>query len=165
MLTGNKCDLQHLRSVSTQDAEIYAAKEGIFSKWFNFQFTLQYFVDLLFLETSALNSVNIDTAFQKVLSVIHEVKKFHFRIFNFLLSILTTAITNSRTNTAEADFGKFGWNWEVESCSERKMLQLILALFLITLLWFLFLSCKSMNKVSTKATIVFITNEELVNIL
>jgi len=55
MLTGNKCDLQHLRSVSTQDAEIYAAKE-----------------DLLFLETSALNSVNIDTAFQKVLSVIHE---------------------------------------------------------------------------------------------
>lgn len=55
MLTGNKCDLQHLRSVSIQDAEIYAAKE-----------------DLLFLETSALNSVNIDTAFQKVLSVIHE---------------------------------------------------------------------------------------------
>jgi len=30
MLTGNKCDLQHLRSVSTQDAEIYATKEGIF---------------------------------------------------------------------------------------------------------------------------------------
>lgn len=55
MLTGNKCDLQHLRSVTTQDAEIYAAKE-----------------DLLFLETSALNSVNIDAAFQKVLSVIHE---------------------------------------------------------------------------------------------
>ncbi|CAL6299285.1 unnamed protein product [Bathycoccus prasinos] len=44
MLTGNKCDLQHLRSVTTQDAEIYAAKE-----------------DLLFLETSALNSVNIST--------------------------------------------------------------------------------------------------------
>lgn len=55
MLTGNKCDLQHLRSVTTQDAEIYAVKE-----------------DLLFLETSALNSVNIDAAFQKVLSVIHE---------------------------------------------------------------------------------------------
>merc|ERR1712216_1082675 len=55
MLVGNKCDLQHLRSVTTQDAEIYAAKE-----------------DLLFLETSALNSVNIDAAFQKVLSVIHE---------------------------------------------------------------------------------------------
>jgi len=55
MLTGNKCDLQHLRSVSTQDAEIYATKE-----------------DLLFLETSALSSVNIDAAFQKVLSVIHE---------------------------------------------------------------------------------------------
>lgn len=31
MLTGNKCDLQHLRSVTTQDAEIYAAKEGTFS--------------------------------------------------------------------------------------------------------------------------------------
>ncbi|CAL6309677.1 unnamed protein product [Bathycoccus prasinos] len=58
MLTGNKCDLQHLRSVTTQDAEIYAAKE-----------------DLLFLETSALNSVNIDAAFQKVLSVIHENKQ------------------------------------------------------------------------------------------
>ncbi len=35
MLTGNKCDLQHLRSVTTQDAEIYAAKEGTFSKCFN----------------------------------------------------------------------------------------------------------------------------------
>ena len=30
MLTGNKCDLQHLRSVATRDAEIYATKEGIF---------------------------------------------------------------------------------------------------------------------------------------
>jgi small GTP-binding protein len=55
MLTGNKCDLQHLRSVATRDAEIYATKE-----------------DLLFLETSALDSVNIDVVFQKVLTVIHE---------------------------------------------------------------------------------------------
>jgi small GTP-binding protein len=68
MLTGNKCDLQHLRSVTTQDAEIYAAKE-----------------DLLFLETSALNSVNIDAAFQKVLSVIHEVKRFYGGIFHVFI--------------------------------------------------------------------------------
>jgi small GTP-binding protein len=68
MLTGNKCDLQHLRSVTTQDAEIYAVKE-----------------DLLFLETSALNSVNIDAAFQKVLSVIHEVKRFYGGIFHVFI--------------------------------------------------------------------------------
>ena len=39
MLTGNKCDLQHLRSVTTQDAEIYAVKEGTF-QMFQSRFTL-----------------------------------------------------------------------------------------------------------------------------
>jgi len=75
MLTGNKCDLQHLRSVTTQDAEIYAAKE-----------------DLLFLETSALNSVNIDAAFQKVLSVIHEVQRFYGGICHIFIGQLYCSV-------------------------------------------------------------------------
>jgi len=44
--------------------------------------------------------------------------------FMFLLSNLAAAFTDTRTNTEQASFGKFGWNWEVESRSERKMLQL-----------------------------------------
>jgi len=50
------------------------------------------------LETSALSSVNIDAAFQKVLSVIHEVEKFFSEIFMFLLSALPAAFNKYRTN-------------------------------------------------------------------
>ena len=51
MLVGNKCDLKHLRAVKTEEASIFAEKNS-----------------LAFLETSALDSSNVETAFQRVVS-------------------------------------------------------------------------------------------------
>ncbi|KAL1350080.1 hypothetical protein HN51_026529 [Arachis hypogaea] len=54
MLVGNKADLRHLRSVSTEDATAFAERENIF-----------------FMETSALESMNVDNAFTQVLTQIY----------------------------------------------------------------------------------------------
>ncbi|KAJ6432586.1 RAS-RELATED PROTEIN RAB11C-LIKE [Salix viminalis] len=56
MLAGNKSDLNHLRSVSTEDAQMLAEKEG-----------------LSFLETSALEASNVEKAFQTVLLDIYQI--------------------------------------------------------------------------------------------
>jgi len=53
MLVGNKCDLQHLRCVSIDNAQKFANKEG-----------------LLFIETSALESTNVEKAFKMVVKEI-----------------------------------------------------------------------------------------------
>jgi Ras-related protein Rab-11A len=59
MLVGNKSDLRHLRSVSVEDATAFSEREG-----------------LSFLETSALENVNIEAAFQQILTEIyHTVSK------------------------------------------------------------------------------------------
>lgn len=50
MLVGNKCDLD-LKKVRTEDAALFAEKNS-----------------LAFLETSALNSTNVELAFQKVVT-------------------------------------------------------------------------------------------------
>uniref|UniRef100_A0A8C7XB43 Ras-related protein Rab-25 n=1 Tax=Oryzias sinensis TaxID=183150 RepID=A0A8C7XB43_9TELE len=52
MLVGNKSDLRHLRAVPTDEARAFAEKNG-----------------LSFLETSALDSTNVETAFQTILTV------------------------------------------------------------------------------------------------
>mmetsp|Transcript_41351 Transcript_41351/g.110656 ORF Transcript_41351/g.110656 Transcript_41351/m.110656 type:complete len:218 (+) Transcript_41351:121-774(+) len=54
MLVGNKCDLRHLRAVSTEDAKAYAEQKG-----------------LSFIETSALDSTNVEQAFQSILTEIY----------------------------------------------------------------------------------------------
>ena len=54
MLIGNKSDLTHLRVVSAETASAFAQKKG-----------------MAFLETSALDSTNVDEAFQKILSEIY----------------------------------------------------------------------------------------------
>ncbi|PKU73432.1 Ras-related protein RABA1f [Dendrobium catenatum] len=56
MLVGNKADLRHLRAVSTEDAKGFAEKENTF-----------------FMETSALESMNVEIAFTEVLSQIYRV--------------------------------------------------------------------------------------------
>lgn len=56
MLVGNKADLRHLRAVSPEDAEVFAEKEKTF-----------------FMETSALESLNVENAFTEVLSQIYRV--------------------------------------------------------------------------------------------
>lgn len=54
MLVGNKSDLRHLRAVPTEEASEFAAKHS-----------------LSFIETSALDSSNVETAFQKILTSIY----------------------------------------------------------------------------------------------
>lgn len=55
MLVGNKTDLSAERSVPSEDAKDFAEKNG-----------------LLFMETSALESVNVEAAFNTVLTEIHK---------------------------------------------------------------------------------------------
>lgn len=56
MMAGNKSDLTHLRAVSESDGQVFAEKEG-----------------LSFLETSALESHNIEKAFQTILTEIYHI--------------------------------------------------------------------------------------------
>ena len=51
MLVGNKCDLRHLRAVPTDEAKTYAEKNT-----------------LSFIETSALDSTNVEAAFHNILT-------------------------------------------------------------------------------------------------
>ncbi|XP_012990987.4 ras-related protein Rab-25 isoform X3 [Esox lucius] len=55
MLVGNKGDLGSVRTVPTEEAKDFAEKKG-----------------LLFIETSALDSTNVEDAFQEVLTAIHK---------------------------------------------------------------------------------------------
>lgn len=54
MLVGNKSDLRHLRAVPTDEAKAYAEKN-----------------QLSFIETSALDSTNVETAFTNILTEIY----------------------------------------------------------------------------------------------
>ncbi|URE09454.1 RAB [Musa troglodytarum] len=56
MMAGNKSDLNHLRAVSENDGQVFAEKEG-----------------LSFLETSALESLNVERAFQTILLEIYHI--------------------------------------------------------------------------------------------
>jgi Ras-related protein Rab-11A len=56
MLVGNKADLRHLRAVSVEDAKGFAEREITF-----------------FMETSALESMNVENAFTEVLTQIYRV--------------------------------------------------------------------------------------------
>ncbi|KAI3798210.1 hypothetical protein L1987_33480 [Smallanthus sonchifolius] len=54
MLVGNKCDLNNIRAVSVEDGKKLAEEQGLF-----------------FLETSALDSTNVKTAFEMVIREIY----------------------------------------------------------------------------------------------
>lgn len=56
MLVGNKSDLRHLRAVSTDDGQSFAEREGLY-----------------FMETSALESTNVENAFKQILTQIYRV--------------------------------------------------------------------------------------------
>jgi len=55
-LVGNKCDLKHLRAVPTDEAKNFSEKHS-----------------LSFIETSALDSTNVDSAFQNILTEIYRI--------------------------------------------------------------------------------------------
>ena len=54
MLVGNKCDLENIRNVSVEEGKSLAEAEGMF-----------------FMETSALDSTNVDKAFELVIREIY----------------------------------------------------------------------------------------------
>ena len=54
MLVGNKCDLENIRAVSTEEGKTLAEAEGLF-----------------FMETSALDATNVKTAFEIVVREIY----------------------------------------------------------------------------------------------
>ncbi|CAJ2670015.1 ras-related protein RABA5b-like [Trifolium pratense] len=54
MLVGNKCDLENIRAVSVEEGKALAEEEGLF-----------------FMETSALDSTNVQTAFEIVIREIY----------------------------------------------------------------------------------------------
>lgn len=56
MLVGNKSDLKHLRAVSTDEAKQFATENG-----------------LSFIETSALDASNVESAFQNILTDIYRI--------------------------------------------------------------------------------------------
>lgn len=56
MLVGNKADLRHLRAVPTATAKAFAEKENTF-----------------FMETSALEALNVEGAFTEVLTQIYRI--------------------------------------------------------------------------------------------
>ncbi|KAI4341135.1 hypothetical protein MLD38_025894 [Melastoma candidum] len=56
MLIGNKCDLRHLVAVRTEDGRSFAENESLY-----------------FMETSALDSTNVEAAFAEVLTQIHRI--------------------------------------------------------------------------------------------
>lgn len=56
MLVGNKADLRHLRAVSVEDAKAFAERESTY-----------------FMETSALESMNVENSFTEVLTQIYHV--------------------------------------------------------------------------------------------
>lgn len=56
MLVGNKSDLRHLRAVPTDEARAFAEKNN-----------------LSFIETSALDSTNVESAFQQILTEIYRI--------------------------------------------------------------------------------------------
>ncbi|KAI6654594.1 hypothetical protein LOD99_990 [Oopsacas minuta] len=55
MLVGNKCDLRHLRAVPTEEAKQFADKN-----------------ELIFIETSALDSTNVEEAFKSIVNEIFQ---------------------------------------------------------------------------------------------
>merc|ERR1712222_73221 len=56
MLVGNKSDLRHLRAVPTEDSKAFSEKNG-----------------LSFIETSALDSTNVEVAFHNILTEIYRI--------------------------------------------------------------------------------------------
>ena len=60
MLVGNKCDLKHLRAIKTEDGMRFAQKNN-----------------LAFIETSALENSNVNTAFEQILEAIYNKTVMH----------------------------------------------------------------------------------------
>ena len=73
LLAGNKNDLSHLRAVSVEQAHVFANSEGKLSSEFIIYYLKLLSPDLTTIETSALNSSNVEHAFTDLLSMTYSV--------------------------------------------------------------------------------------------
>ena len=73
MLVGNKSDLRHLRAVPTEEARSYAGQKLLQISTFQIKFFLKERNNLSFIETSALDSTNVETAFHNILTEIYRI--------------------------------------------------------------------------------------------
>lgn len=68
MLVGNKSDLKHLRAVPTDEAKAFAGIWIASSIRNHLSLPLAAENELLFIETSALDASNVESAFQTILA-------------------------------------------------------------------------------------------------
>ena len=74
MLVGNKTDLKHLRAVNTEDAKEFAEQNK-----------------MMFIETSALDATNVESAFISTIQKVHEIQ----------LSKIKDQVPHVKTETVE----------------------------------------------------------------
>ena len=132
MLVGNKSDLRHLRAVPTEDARSYAGIIFFLSN-FGFFFKCLERNNLSFIETSALDSTNVETAFQNILTEIYRIvsqKQLDNgpnvrTVLNTRRHIpFTTTLKNFVPNKMWAKWGisRLGlWRWAVTSLLNRPL--------------------------------------------
>lgn len=87
MLVGNKCDLENIRDVSVEEGKSFAEAEGLF-----------------FMETSALDSTNVKTAFEIVIKEIYNNvsrKVLNSDSYKAELSLNRVSITNNGTDESK----------------------------------------------------------------
>lgn len=86
MLVGNKSDLKHLRAVNVEDAEDFAKQN-----------------DMLFIETSALEATNVETAFTDTIKKVHKIQleKIRSQVGNAEAPIVVQNIENLNKQPAQ----------------------------------------------------------------
>lgn len=93
MLVGNKCDLDNIRAVSVEDGKNLAEKEGLF-----------------FMETSALDSTNVKTAFEMVIREIYNNvgrKALNSDSYKAELSVNRVTLTNDGADESKQNQSKY----------------------------------------------------------
>ena len=93
MLVGNKCDLEDIRNVSVEEGKSLAESEGLF-----------------FMETSALDSTNVDTAFEMVIREIYSNvsrKVLNSDTYKAELSVNRVSLVGDGTNASKQSQGYF----------------------------------------------------------
>lgn len=93
MLVGNKCDLEDIRNVSVEEGKSLAEAEGLF-----------------FMETSALDSTNVDTAFEMVIREIYNNvsrKVLNSDTYKAELSVNRVSLVNDGANASKHSRGNF----------------------------------------------------------
>ena len=102
MLVGNKSDLKHLRAVPSEEAASFAEKNN-----------------LSFIEASALDSSNVDTAFENVLKdvygILNQIQSSHQEDYSrsSKTSPVSIKLNGKGSSAAKKDEKKCCWIWHV----------------------------------------------------